>query len=160
MLYLSADDPTNAILCLQSAIRSDPTDVHAWGGLADAYRARGSYTAAMKAYDKVLRLNPDSVYAELQIGNLKLKLGHNTDAIAHFRKLLEMEPDYVPALKGLAEALLSEARDFLDDHIDANVIDNCQVALEALTKAAEARPEVKKTHLIWQIQSTISCLFR
>ena len=45
-------DPTAAILSLQSAIRTDPGDAHAWEGLADAYRARGSYSAAMKAYDK------------------------------------------------------------------------------------------------------------
>ena len=87
VLYLSSD-PTAAILSLQSAIRTDPGDAHAWEGLADAYRARGSYSAAMKAYDKVLRLCPESVYAELQIGVLKLTLGRHSDAIDHFRSVI------------------------------------------------------------------------
>ena len=51
-LHSLNSDPTAAILSLQSAIRTDPGDAHAWEGLADAYRARGSYSAAMKAYDK------------------------------------------------------------------------------------------------------------
>ena len=47
------DKPTDAILCLQSAIRSRPTDPLVWECLAEAYAARGSYTAAMKAFDQV-----------------------------------------------------------------------------------------------------------
>ncbi len=47
------DDSTNAILSFQSALRRDSTDCHAWECLADAYMARGSYTAALKAFDKV-----------------------------------------------------------------------------------------------------------
>jgi len=34
-------------------LRSDPDNIDAWECLADAYFARGSYNAALKAYDQV-----------------------------------------------------------------------------------------------------------
>lgn len=50
------DDPSKAIVCLQSVLRTDPNNLNAWESLADAYFNRGSFTSALKAYDKVLQL--------------------------------------------------------------------------------------------------------
>ncbi len=111
VLHLSNGEPTSAIVSLQSAIRGGAEgDVAAWESLADAYRARGSHTAAMKAYEKVLKMKPDSVYAELQIAGSKLTLGHYAEAVDQFSALLAKQPDYVPALKGLAEAFISQVK--------------------------------------------------
>ena len=54
--YLVNDDPSKAIVCLQSVLRTDPNNLNAWESLADAYFNRGSFTSALKAYDKVLQL--------------------------------------------------------------------------------------------------------
>ena len=43
--------------------RTDPDDAYAWEGLADAYHARGSYSAAMKAYDKVEHFSASQVWS-------------------------------------------------------------------------------------------------
>lgn len=41
-----------------------------WECLADAYLNRGSLTAALKSFNKVIELNPDSSYAYYQLVNL------------------------------------------------------------------------------------------
>lgn len=43
----------------------DSGDLNCWEALADAYLARGSFTAAHKAYEKVLQMNPGSEYTRL-----------------------------------------------------------------------------------------------
>ena len=40
----------------QSVLRTEANNLNAWEGLADSYFNRGSYTSALKAYDKVLQL--------------------------------------------------------------------------------------------------------
>ena len=57
MHYLATDDPSKAIVCLQTVLRTDANNLNAWESLADAYFNRGSYTSALKAYDKVLQLH-------------------------------------------------------------------------------------------------------
>ena len=42
-------------------------DVTCWEALADAYMARGSYTAALKAFEKVLTIKEDSEYARFVV---------------------------------------------------------------------------------------------
>ncbi len=39
--------------------------------LGDAYFAQGSFTAALKSYQKCVELNPESLYAMLQISIIK-----------------------------------------------------------------------------------------
>ena len=51
--FLSREEPSRAILSLQSVLRSEPANVDAWESLADAYLSRGSLNAALKAYDQV-----------------------------------------------------------------------------------------------------------
>ena len=41
------------------------------------------------------------------------------------------------ALKGKAEALISQAADYLEQNIDPNVVDNCREAVAALTSAEQ-----------------------
>ena len=43
--------------------RGDSSDVNCWEALAEAYMARGSFTAAQKSFEKVLQLDSNSVYA-------------------------------------------------------------------------------------------------
>ncbi|TRY80081.1 hypothetical protein TCAL_09328 [Tigriopus californicus] len=157
ILFLSLDDPTNAILNLQSTIRHDPTNANAWEGLADAYKARGSYTAALKSYDKVLKLIPSSVYARWQIGTIKHTVGEYEAAIESFRAILATHPDYVPALKGLGDSLLAQAKDYLLEGINRSVVTHCQESLVHITKAAKHRPDIS---CLWKLLGEACTLIR
>ena len=81
------------------------------------------------------------LYAELQIATIKLKLGHFRDAKVALREILHEDPKYVPALKVMSECLLNEARDFLQQCIDKNVVDNCQEAITVLVPAIIESPK-------------------
>lgn len=48
MHYLEVDEPNMAISSLQALIRSEPQNIVAWEILADAYLARGSFSASLK----------------------------------------------------------------------------------------------------------------
>merc|ERR1719150_2055462 len=79
MHYLAVDEPSKAIISLQNVLRTDGNHLNAWESLADAYFNRGSYSSALKAYDKVLTLvssdEGHGLYPQLQIATIKLKLG-------------------------------------------------------------------------------------
>ncbi len=155
------DDSTNSIQSLQSALRGDPKSLTAWECLADAYKARGSYTASAKAYEQVLKLDPDSCYAELQLGSLQLLLGHLDEADASFRRVLEKcsgdSPLMVPGLKGLAECLVQSAKVALDEFVDARAVRCCQEALSLLARAARADPAVS---CLWKLMGEACILLR
>jgi superkiller protein 3 len=149
MHYLACENYSMAIQNLQSVLRSNNTNIDAWESLADAYAARGSYNAALKAYDKILRLREtsnqsltestrDSLYANLQIATIKHKLGHFSDAVMDLNRLLQNEANYVPAIKILGETLLAQANDFLDQGLSKSALDNCSKALANLTLAARS----------------------
>lgn len=144
MHYMATDDPSKAIMSLQMVLRSDAQNLTAWESLADAYFTRGSFTSALKAYDKVLHLQPphdDQIYAQLQIATIKLKLGYFREAKCALRdQILAKEDNYVPALKVMAECLLQEARDFYSQGIDKNIVDNCQEAVDYLVVAINKSP--------------------
>ena len=61
------------------------------------------------------------------------------------------------ALKGKAEALISQASDYLEQNIDPNVVDNCREAVAALTSAASLRPEVT---CLWRLMGDALTLMR
>ena len=74
-----------------------------------------------------------------------------------FRRLLERDLGHVAALKGVAEALISQAADYLEQNIDPNVVDNCREAVAALTSAAALRPEVT---CLWRLMGDALTLMR
>ena len=148
MHYLACEKFSLAIQNLQSVLRSDPSNIDAWESLSDAYAARGSYNAALKAYDKTIRLeeaanqeakpkNGIGLYARLQIATIKHKLGHYADAVTDLKNILNEVSGYVPALKILGETLLDQAKDFLDQGLSKNALENCQHALGYLTSAVK-----------------------
>ena len=157
--YLAVDDPASAVTALQSALRGDSSNVMCWEALADAYMARGSYTAARKAFEKVLSLSPDSVYSCLMIAGIKHKLGQYRDAIADYENILAKNPDYLPALRGEGESQLALGHLYLDQFVDRNVVDCAEAAIHVLTKAASVRPSLAGTwRLLGEAGSMLSTL--
>lgn len=121
---------------------SPEMEQNVWETLGDAYLARGSHTSALKAYDRVLVHNSKSYYAQYQMANIKLLLGESTEAIEAFQKVFDIYPNYVPALKGLAEALSVQAETWLEERLDLKALANCCRALGVLVQAVKARPDL------------------
>jgi len=146
--HLAADQPTQAVQAFQAALRGDSGDVTCWEALADAYMARGSFNAALKAFEKVQTMKENSEYARLMIAAIKDRVGKWRDASTDYRAILEHSPEYLPALRGLGESLLSQAQNYIDDHIDSNAVGCIEEALTVLTRAAELRPSL---HGTWRL---------
>ncbi|XP_039276622.1 tetratricopeptide repeat protein 37 isoform X2 [Nilaparvata lugens] len=108
--YSTENDVDSAVKCLRAALRHDPTDSECWEVLADSYLARGSYTSAMKSYQKVLELKPGSLYPAVQIAGVKLLLDEPNESRKEFKQLAEDSPKNILVLKGLAEACLGLAK--------------------------------------------------
>ena len=162
ILHLALNEPAKAVTNLQSAIRNVKDGQEdllvIWESLADAYHSRGSHSAALKAYDKVVQLCREeekysaksSLYAQWQIGTIKQVLGKNDEAVGVFREILSdpNSENYVPALKGLGESILSQAKEMAEAHVNKNVVDSCEEALVYLTKAAGLRPDIAS---LWKL---------
>lgn len=112
--YLETEDFDSSIRCLQKVLRCDPDNTDAWESLADAYWSRGSLTAALKAYSKVLKvarassksllLHTDDhppgddgalLYARMQVATIKHSLGQYNEAIDDLTDILRDEKGYI-----------------------------------------------------------------
>nr|CAH7731856.1 unnamed protein product [Callosobruchus chinensis] len=131
--YLEQGDYENAIDKLRYVVRIDGDNVHCWEALADAYFARGSYTSALKCYQKSLELTTTALYPSLQIANIKKILGQYPEAIADFEEVLFKNGLYIPALKGLAETFLRQAVECYKCQRFGTSRDHVQSALNNLT---------------------------
>jgi superkiller protein 3 len=123
----------------------------------EAYIARGSYSAALKAVQRAAELNPQSTYSSYQIASIKQIMGENAEAVIAFEALLKQTPDYVPALKGLAETVLNQASEYLTDGFTGRLVDCCSKALDLLVKASRLN-----SHLacVWSLLGHVCLLLR
>ncbi|ESO09801.1 hypothetical protein HELRODRAFT_183847 [Helobdella robusta] len=64
--HIKNDRVSEAIDHLQTAIRRDANDLRVWERLGAAYLLRGSYTSALKAFQKVLNSEPGAIYSIYQ----------------------------------------------------------------------------------------------
>lgn len=142
------EDPSVAIASFQSALRADPKDNHVWECLGEAYLARGSYTASLKAFTRASELNQDSMYCLFQIASIKQTLGTYTEAIEEYKLILDKSPNYVPALKGIGETYVQVARSLLSKFFDGRARDTCQLAVGQLFRAVSFRPDLS---CLWKL---------
>ncbi|XP_067947219.1 tetratricopeptide repeat protein 37-like [Watersipora subatra] len=133
---------TEAINCFQQALRADEDDSNCWECLGDCYVRRGSFVAAIHAFEKAYQLNPQSIYSCYQIALTKHKLGLHSDARQLFLEVLKQKADYIPALKGLGDVHVSIAREAVKDCIYGKISENISCALHYLTGAAVGRPDL------------------
>lgn len=145
---LKNENPNAAVTALQAALRPDPLDHHVWECLGEAYVNRGSYTAALKAFTKASELDPQSIYSQYMIASIKQTLGLFSESVPEYKLILEKEPYYVPALKGIGETLLLQAKSFLSRFLDCRVLDACEEAIFYLTRAAGQRPDLS---CLWKL---------
>ncbi|XP_061172794.1 superkiller complex protein 3-like [Saccostrea echinata] len=142
------DTASVAISSFQSALRADPKDPHVWECLAEAYYKRGSYTAALKAFTRASELNPNSVYSLYMIACIKQTLSMLTEAIEEYGFILKDKPNYVPALKGIGETYVLLAKHHFSQGFNGRAKENCQNALQFLTRAVCHRPDLS---CLWKL---------
>jgi superkiller protein 3 len=97
---------TKAIQSFQAAIRCQPTDVHAWVGLGEAYANSGRHSAAIKAFAKAEALDPGNWYARYILGNVQKDVSEYDEACATFRDIISDHPGEFSVLLSLAQTLL------------------------------------------------------
>ncbi|KAB0804312.1 hypothetical protein PPYR_01282 [Photinus pyralis] len=131
--FLEQEDYTNATDTLRCVVRANPNDSYCWESLADAYMARGAYTSALKSYQKATEIQPKSLYPLLQVANIKKKLGDFVEAHCDYESILRSNKHYVPALKGLAETCIMQARQFTRDQRLGIARDYAEKALDMVT---------------------------
>ncbi|XP_063225938.1 superkiller complex protein 3 [Bacillus rossius redtenbacheri] len=144
-----------AIDSLRIAIRTNPNDSHYWESLADAYYARGAYTASLKSYQRAVELSPEAVYPAYQIAAINQIIGLYNESVEQFKALVASNPDYVPALKGLGEACLCMARNYRSRQLLGCCMDSCQEAFDAIERAVEQRRDLSS---LWKLLGNICSL--
>lgn len=101
-----------AIALFERALSLNPHLPHIRKRLADAYAASGRAPDADRLYAQYIAENPDrKAIAE---GAEHLEAGRRKEAIAAFESVLRRTPDHIDAMRMLALALGSEARDIED----------------------------------------------
>ncbi|GAB6019412.1 Tetratricopeptide repeat protein 37 [Chamberlinius hualienensis] len=140
LIHLRRGTYLSAIRALQAALTAAPNDKVCWECLGEAYMKHGSYTSAVKAFNKTLEFDPDMLYSAYQKANIQLTLGLHKEAANLFKNLLTSVPEYVPALKGLSEAYIALARQYLKQCEPLQMLSLCQMAIESLTRALNENP--------------------
>ncbi|XP_065220863.1 tetratricopeptide repeat protein 37 [Planococcus citri] len=153
--YLDVNNLRSAVDSLRTAVRLNPNDSRCWECLGDAYYTRGSYISALKCYEKCLELNSSSIYATLQIAFVKQKISLHDESIREFRALIEQNPDYIPALDGLAQVCLSEARSLFNRQIVGSARDLCEEAATCLTKILKQNGKLAS---VWKLFADVCLL--
>ena len=85
---------------LQAALKASPSSIATWEALADAYLSRGSFSAARKAFERVLVLKPGALYPRLMIAGVKLKTGQQREAALDYRLALESSVEILASIQG------------------------------------------------------------
>ncbi|XP_028161897.1 tetratricopeptide repeat protein 37 [Ostrinia furnacalis] len=134
--YLNRRDWENAIINFRYVIKDNQNDVTAFECLADAYYSRGSFTSALRAYNKVMTMNPNkSVHCLTRIGYIYSLLTQYDDAIIAFKKVLTIDANSILALKGITETLINLAKKKVSANLYGSARDYAQCAIDYIMKA-------------------------
>uniref|UniRef100_A0A6P7G2Q1 Tetratricopeptide repeat protein 37 n=1 Tax=Diabrotica virgifera virgifera TaxID=50390 RepID=A0A6P7G2Q1_DIAVI len=155
LCYLEQENYSKAIEKLQFVVRVEKENTNCWQCLADAYFARGSYVSALRCYEKSLEYTENTLYPCLQIANIKKTMGLYDEACAEFKEILLNNQQCLPALKGLSETYLYQAKDCYRDQRLGTVRNHLQDALNYVTLAIKQN---KSFSCLWKILADV-CVF-
>lgn len=131
LLNLQLGRSDMAISLIEKALQRASKNAVYYSYLGDAYRARGKFDDARRAYQKALKLDPNLVPA---LGNFGLTLqdqGKLDEALAAFQRVLKIMP-------GSVDALINIGTVFQDKSDFESAISSFQRALELEPARAEA----------------------
>ncbi|XP_041977159.1 tetratricopeptide repeat protein 37 [Aricia agestis] len=147
--YLNRREWENAIAKFRDVIKINQSHVLAFECLADAYFSRGSFTSALKAYNKVISMDPSkSVHCLTRIGFIHSLLTQYEDALSTFTKVFEIDSSSILALKGIAETWMRIAKKNLEAKLYGKARDTAQNAITYITKALSME---KKFKCFWNL---------
>lgn len=126
---LGEGDPWRAIELSRARLEQVPADAAAAGVLGRGLIAAGDPHAAMAALKRALELDPGRPEHHTWMGDLFRRAGHPAEACRYYQRALALESDDLPALEGLAAALL-----------DLNRLDEAQAAADRALAIEPARP--------------------
>lgn len=132
--YLGQHQFDEAIAAFRAVLRLEPKNFSSWEGLADAYMKRGSYNSALKVYQKICELSNNNIYPRLQVANIRTTLKLFKESIVSYEDLLNDQPNYLPALKGIADAHLGIANQYLEERLLGRSKVHVEAAIKYLTK--------------------------
>lgn len=134
--YLNRRDWENAIINFRNVIKNEHNNTTAFECLADAYYSRGSFTSALRAYNKVMILDSGKAsHCLTRIGYIHNLLTQYEDAIKTFEKVFLIDPHSVLALKGIAETWIRIAKKKEAAKLYGSARDCAQQAINYITKA-------------------------
>eukprot|EP00118_Oscarella_pearsei_P013030 m.100186 g.100186 ORF g.100186 m.100186 type:complete len:1137 (+) comp37085_c0_seq8:16-3426(+) len=134
---LNKDQYDDAVVSFQSVTKADPENKEGWELLGDAYEGRGAYIAAAKSFGRASQLDESCLYCLYRIASLKHVMGQPREAVVDFEAILEQSAFYSPALKGISESLLLEARNALKESFSGKAVDCVNKALHFLSRGID-----------------------
>src|SRR5437660_1845412 len=133
-----------AIAAFEAAARQDPNSWEARFNLALALLQKHEAARAARELRVAVRIKPDDPLGHIALGEALGELGQNDAAIGEFKLALKSDPKSVPALDGLAKALIAQKRYsaaiayLKDSPADAVLQDDLAVAYSSNGDVAEA----------------------
>uniref|UniRef100_A0AAG5CT63 Tetratricopeptide repeat protein 37 n=1 Tax=Anopheles atroparvus TaxID=41427 RepID=A0AAG5CT63_ANOAO len=155
--HLGRQEYDDAIGAFRTVLRYEVDNATAWEGLADAYLGRGSYSSAMKVFEKITERNPDNPYPVLQLANIKNAVKLYREGLALFEQLLIQHENYFPAIKGIADSHMGLCYQRLGQRLLGSSRDHAQLCVEYLTKAIKIKPDfVCLWHQLGKVLDTVA----
>src|SRR6201993_738448 len=99
-----------ATAAFEAAVRQDPNSWEARFNLALALLQKHEAARATRELRVATRIKPDDPLGHITLGEALGELGQNEGAIEEFKFVLKSDPKSVPALDGLAKALIAQKR--------------------------------------------------
>src|SRR2546426_1863005 len=99
-----------AIAAFEAAVHHDPNFWEARFNLSLALLQRHDAARAARELRVAVRIKPDDPLGHIALGEALSELGQNEAAIEEFKLALKSDPKSVPALDGLAKALIAQKR--------------------------------------------------
>jgi tetratricopeptide (TPR) repeat protein len=92
----------------EAALRVQPNDARALGGLGDVYTRQGELEAARDCFMQAIAADPKHVPAHFNLGNTLRSLGQLNQAADCYRRALELAPDQPDTHKNLGLVLIAQ----------------------------------------------------
>src|SRR6266852_1520511 len=99
-----------AIAAFEAAVRQDPNSWEARFNLALALLQKNEAAKAARELRVAVRIKPDDPLGHIALGEALGELGQNDAAIEEFKLAVKSVPKSVPALDGVAKALIAQKR--------------------------------------------------
>ena len=99
-----------AISAFEAAVHHDPNSWEARFNLSLALLQKHDPAGAVRELKVATRIQPDNPLGHIALGQALSELGQNEAASEEFKFALRFDPKSVPALEGLAKALIAQKR--------------------------------------------------